>query len=203
MKTRTLSSESVLFALHMEKEKQFIKNIIEDYERDILGYRYSFVLSDGETISFRIDPENVPHLLGVRKLPLRQVQGKSAGAVYKMLKDGKLTLDAFRSHKEEYKKAMNFHHLVSILHCGDAVKVVKRVGRLTSGYFLYLDHRPHSIIHLGIAKDSANRWYPESLLVINRRNVDSYIKDQVPVDILDSCIIEDDVQKARGLTPGL
>lgn len=168
----------------MEEDKGFLMRLVDDYERDIMGNRYIFALSDGTRIAFTIEPENVPHLLGVRKLPLRQVQNKSAGAVYQQLKDGRLTLDSFRGWKEEYKKAMNFRHIVSILHCGDAVRVVRRIGRLSSSYFLYLDHRPESVIHLGIAKDEGGRWYPESLLVQNKRNADAYIKGQCPVEIL-------------------
>ena len=30
--------------------------------------------------------------------------------------------------KEEYKKVMNFHHLVEILHCGDAIIAMLKVG---------------------------------------------------------------------------
>ena len=74
-----------------------------------------------------------------------------------MLKDGRISIKHLGPHKEEYKKATNFRHLVSILHCGAAVKIVKRVGRLKSSYFLYLDHCPDSIIHLGVVKDAASR----------------------------------------------
>lgn len=85
------------------------------------------------------------------------MQNKSAEAVYQMLKDGRISIKHLGPHKEEYKKATNFRHLVSILHCGAAVKIVKRVGRLKSSYFLYLDHCPDSIIHLGVVKDAASR----------------------------------------------
>lgn len=115
---------------------------------------------------------------------MRLVDDYERDIMGKQLKDGRLTLDSFRGWKEEYKKAMNFRHIVSILHCGDAVRVVRRIGRLSSSYFLYLDHRPESVIHLGIAKDEGGRWYPESLLVQNKRNADAYIKGQCPVEIL-------------------
>ena len=168
----------------MAIEINYIENLIADYERDLLGNRYIFELSDGETLSFCIEKKDVPHLMGVRKLPLRQVQNKSAEAVYNMLKDGRINIQHLGPHKEEFKKVMNFHHLVSILHCGDAVKIVKRVGRLKSSYFLYLDHRPESIIHLGVVKDEKGVWHPESLLINQSRNVSAYIDGQVPVDIL-------------------
>lgn len=163
----------------------FIKTIIEDYERDILGRRYTLVLSDGVTLSFSITPEDVPHLMGVRKLPLRQVQNKSAAAVYNMLKDGRIQLKHIEPYKEEYKKVMSFPSVISILHCGDAVKIVKKRGTLNSSYLLYLDHSPKEIIHLGIKQDKRGAWHPESLLTQRHRRVDAYIKDQQPIQILE------------------
>ena len=143
------------------------------------------MLSDGVMLSFSIEKKDVPHLMGVRKLPLRQVQNKSALAVYDMLKDGRVNILHIAPHREEYKKVMNFSRIVDILHCGDAVKIVKRVGRLNSSYFLYLDHRPDEVVHLGIVKDSNDgSWHPESLLINQDRNVGSYIDNQIPVDIL-------------------
>ena len=164
-------------------DKDILKNIIDDYERDILGNRYTLFLSNSDTLSFCIEKDNIPHLLGVRKLPLRQVQNKSAQAVYAMLKDGRININHIAPYRESYKKAMNFSHLISILHCGDAVKIVKRIGTLNSSYLLFLDHRPQEIIHLGLAEDYSGQWHPESLLVL-RRNVTSYIDGQLPVDII-------------------
>jgi len=83
---------------------------------------------------------------------------------------------------------MNFHYLTAILHCGDGVKVVKRIGTLRSAYLLYLDHQPDEIIHLGIARNEAGVWYPESLLVL-QRNVTAYIDDQLPLDIVEFKIL--------------
>ena len=176
----------------MAIDANYIKNLISAYERDLLGNRYAFELSDGETLVFSIEKKDVPHLMGVRKLPLRQVQNKSAEAVYEMLKDGRVNIEHIGQHKEEFKKVMNFHHLVSILHCGDAVKIVKRIGRLKSSYFLYLDHRPDSIVHLGVVKDGDGHWHPESLLVNQSRNVSAYIDGQVPVDILSMTVTASD-----------
>lgn len=167
----------------MSKEKDIIRNLICDYEKDIYGNTYTFHLSDGESVSFSITPKDVPHLMGVRKLPLRQVSHKSALAVYQMLKDGRISISHIAPHKEEYKKVMNFKHLISILHCGDAVKVVKKIGALNSTYLFYLDHQPSEIIHLGIVKGE-DGWHPESLLVLQRRNVTAYVDGQLPVDIL-------------------
>ena len=118
-----------------------------------MGNVYSFAFSNGDAISFEIKKRNVPHLLGIGRLPLRQVHGKYAIQLYAMLKNGKLTLEHITSvsgHKEVYKKIMNFHHIVAMLHCGEAVKVVKRIGSLNSSYLLYLDHQPTEIVHLGI-----------------------------------------------------
>jgi len=78
---------------------------------------------------------------------------------------------------------MNFANLISILHCGDAVKIVKRIGSLNSKYLLYLDHRPKEIVHLGLVEDSVGLWHPESFLVL-QRNVTAYIDGQLPVDII-------------------
>lgn len=118
----------------------YLEKLIENYERDLKGNVYSFVFSNGDTISFEIKKSNVPHLLGIGHLSLRQVQGKVANELYSMLKKGYLRLDHVTStskHKEVYKKIMNFHCLTTILHCGDAVKVAKRVGSLNSSYLLY------------------------------------------------------------------
>lgn len=163
----------------------YLQNLIENYERDLMGNVYTFVFANGEEISFEIKKRNVPHLLGIGHLPLRQVHGKYAGQLYQMLKSGSLTLDhvvSVPSHKEVYKKIKNFHYIISMLHSGDAVKVVKRVGSLNASYLLYLDHRPDEIIHLGIAKDEVGNWYPESLLVL-QRDVTAYIDNQIPLDI--------------------
>lgn len=167
----------------MAVDRNIIQKLISNYEQDILGNVYSFQLSDGETISFSIEEKDVPHLMGIRKLPLRQVQNKSATAVYQMLKDGRITIAHIEPHKESYKKVMNFSHLVSILHCGDAVKIVKKIGTIKSSYLFYLDHRPHEIIHLGIVLDD-DKWHPETLLVNQRRNVTAYIDGQLPIDII-------------------
>jgi hypothetical protein len=70
-----------------------------------------------------------------------------------------------------------------MLHSGNTVKIVKRIGRLNSSYLFYLDHRPQEIIHLGIGRDADGNWYPESLLVL-QRNATAYIDGQVPVDIV-------------------
>ena len=165
----------------------YLRLLIEDYERDLKGNTYTFLFSNGEEISFEIRKRNVPHLLGIGRLPLRQVRGKFAGQLYTMLKNGTLTLEHVTSvpgHKEIYKKILNFHHIIEMLHAGSAVKVVKRIGSLNSSYLLYLDHQPDEIIHLGIGKDEAGGWYPESLLVL-RRNVTAYIDNQLPLDIVD------------------
>lgn len=165
----------------------YLQQLIEDYERDLMENTYTFLFSNGEKISFEIKKRNVPHLLGIGRLSLRQVHGKFAGQLYAMLKNGRLTLEHVTSvpgHKEIYKKIMNFHHIITILHGGDAVKVVKRIGTLKSAYLLYLDHQPNEIIHLGIAQDEAGGWYPESLLVL-QRNVTAYIDDQLPLEIVD------------------
>ena len=134
-----------------------------DYERDLMGSIYTFLLSDGETISFEIKRSNVPHLLGIKRLQLRQVQGKYANYIYSMLKDGTLTLEhvvSVPNHKEVYKKIMNFQYISAMLHSGNTVKIVKRIGR-----------------------DADGNWYPESLLVL-QRNATAYIDGQVPVDIV-------------------
>lgn len=175
----------------MAQDNDYIKHIIEDYERDILGNRYTFTLSDGVTISFCIGKENVPHLLGVRKLPLRQVQNKSALAVYNMLKDGRIDISHIMPHKESYKKLMNFGKLIDILHCGDMVRIVKRIGSLNSSYLMYLDKRPNEIIHLGLVEYNGS-WAPESLLVINKRNLTAYIDNQIPVEIISMNVTQED-----------
>lgn len=164
----------------------YLQNLIADYERDLMGNIYTFLLSDGKTISFEIKRSNVPHLLGIKRLQLRQVQGKYANYIYSMLKDGTLTMEHVVSvprHKEVYKKIMNFHYISAMLHSGNAVRVVKRIGTLNSSYLLYLDHRPQEIIHLGIGRDEEGNWYPESLLVL-QRNVTAYIDGQMSVDIV-------------------
>lgn len=163
----------------------YLKRLIEDYERDLMGNIYTFGFSNGDSISFELKKRNVPHLLGIGHLPLRQIHGKYAAQVYGMLKSGTLTLEQITNvpgHKEVYKKIMNFHKIVTILHCGDGVKVAKRIGSLNSSYLLYLDHRPDEIVHLGIGADSAGNWYPESLLVL-QRNVTAYIDNQIPLEI--------------------
>lgn len=165
-----------------------IENAIADYERDLLGNLYTFNLSNGDILSFSIEKKDVPHLMGVRKLPLRQVQNKSALAVYEMLKDGRININHIAPHKESFKKVMNFLQIISILHCGDAVKIVKRIGTLNSSYLLYLDHRPEKIVHLGLLKDAKGQWRPESLLVNIKRNVTSYIEGQLPVDIIEMAV---------------
>lgn len=167
----------------MAVDNDIIKRLIADYERDIFGNRYTYELSDGETVSFSIDKKDVPHLMGIRKLPLRQVQNKSAQAVYNMLKDGRINILHASPYKETYKKIMNFKHIISILHCGDAVKVVKKRGGLNSSYLFFLDHQPSEIIHLGIVK-AKDSWHPESLLILQRRDVTAYINGQIPVNII-------------------
>ena len=150
-----------------------------------MGNIYTFGFSNGDTISFEIKKRNVPHLLGIGHLPLRQIHGKYAAQVYGMLKNGALTLNHITrvpGHKEVYKKIMNFHKITTILHCGDAVKVVKQIGSLNSSYLLYLDHSPNEIVHLGIGADSVGGWYAESLLVL-QRNVTAYIDNQIPLAI--------------------
>ena len=170
-------------------DKTFISNMIQDYERDLLGNWYTLHLSNGEVLSFAIEQKNIPHLLGIRKLPLRQAQGKSAQALYDMLKDGRITLDHIARFKEAYKKVMAFPQIVSILHCEDAVKIVKRIGSLCSRYLLFLDHRPCEITHLGLVEDDAGIWHPESFLIL-QRNVTAYINGQLPVDIVEMVVSE-------------
>lgn len=165
----------------------YLKELIQEYEKDLLGNTYTFVLDNGEEIEFEIKKKNVPHLLGIGKLPLRQVKGKFAGELYSMLKRGQITLNHVISvpkHKEIYKKIMNFHYLADMLKSGDMVKIVKQIGSLKSEYLLYLDHRPDEIVHLGLAKDQADKWYPESLLVL-KRDVTAYIENQLPVNIVE------------------
>lgn len=173
----------------MPVDSETVKQLIADYERDLYGNLYIFTLSDGVTLSFSVEKKDVPHLMGIRKLPLRQVQNKSALAVYEMLKDGRINIFHICPYKEEYKKVMNFRHLVEILHCGDAVRIVKRVGRLHSSYFLYLDHRPAEVIHLGVVQDEKGAWHPESLLINHARNAGAYIENQLPVEILQMTVV--------------
>lgn len=71
----------------------YLRQLIDDYERDLMGNTYTFLFSNGEEISFEIKKRNVPHLLGIGRLPLRQVHGKFAGQLYAMLKNGSLTLE--------------------------------------------------------------------------------------------------------------
>ena len=177
------------YGVIMAVDRNIIQQLINDYEQDICGNVYTFVLSDGETVSFSINKENVPHLMGIKKLPLRQVQNKSAKAVYKMLKDGRINIAHVEPHKESYKKVMNFSHLISILHCGDAVKIVKKKGSINSTYVFYLDHQPQEIIHLGIVQDG-NKWHPETLLITQRRNVTAYIDGQLPLNIVSMSVTQ-------------
>ena len=177
-------------------DRYSIASMIQDYEQDLLGNWYSLRLSNGEVLSFAIKQENIPHLLGIRKLPLRQVQGKSALILYDMLKDGRITHNHIAHFKETYKKVMNFPQLVSILHCGDAVRIVKRIGSLFSRYLLFLDHRPREIIHLGLVEDDDGAWHPESFLIL-QRNVTTYIDGQLPVDIVEMVVSE----KVSEITP--
>ncbi len=165
----------------------YLRQLIENYEQDLMGNIYTFLFSNNEEIAFEIKKQNVPHLLGIGRLPLRQVRGRYANELYTLLKNGSLTLEHVTSvpkHKEVYKKITNFQHIIAMLHSGDAVKVVKRIGTLKSSYLLYLDHQPDEIVHLGIAQDEAGGWYPESLLVL-RRNVTAYIDNQIPLTIVD------------------
>lgn len=170
------------YGVIMAIDRNIIKKLISDYEQDIRGNVYSFHLSNDETISFSIDEKDVPHLMGIRKLNLRQVQNKSATAVYQMLKDGRISISHIEPYKESYKKVMNFSHIVSILYCGDAVKIVKKKGSIKSTYLFYLDHQPNEIIHLGVVKDG-DKWHPETFLINKTRNVTSYIDGQLPVEI--------------------
>ena len=179
---------------------RYLQELIEDYERDLLGNRYTFIFDNNDEISFEIKKKNVPHLLGIGHLPLRQVSGKYASQIYTMLKNGSLTIDHIVSvpkHKEVYKKIMNFHYLAAMLHSGDAVKIVKRIGSLNSSYLLYLDHAPKEIIHLGIAKDHAGRWSPESLLVL-QRDVTSYIDGQIPMSIKEFRVTAANAKRLEG-----
>lgn len=171
--------------MEVQNVSDYLEKLIDNYEQDLMGNTYTYSFSNGDTICFEIKKRNVPHLLGVGHLPLRQIHGKYAMQLYGMLKSGAITLDQITSvpgHKEVYKKIMNFHKIAPILHCGDAVKVVKRIGSLNSSYLLYLDHRPEEIIHLGIGEDGAGNWYPESLLVL-QRNVTAYIDGQIALSI--------------------
>jgi len=86
----------------------YLRQLIVDYERDIMGNTYVFWFSNGEKISFEIKKTNVPHLLGIGRLPLRQVRGKFANEVYSLLKNGSVTLEHVTRvprHKEVYKKS--------------------------------------------------------------------------------------------------
>ena len=161
----------------------FLQNMIADYESDLLGNRYTLYLSNSDVVSFAVEKKDVPHLLGIRKLPLRQVQNKSALAIYEMLKDGRIKISHIAPNREAYKKAMNFPYLTSIVYCGDSVRIVKRIGTLNSTYLLFLDHRPKEILHIGLVQDKSGQWHPESFLVL-QRNVTAYIEGQTPVDIL-------------------
>ena len=165
----------------------YIKKLIASYEQNILGKTYSFTFSNGESITFAIRKKNVPHLLGIGKLPLRQTQGKFSMQIYNMLKSGSITMELINrvpQNKEVIKKILNFHCIIQILNEGDAVKVVKRIGSLKSDYLLYLDDRPNKIVHLGIAEDENGNWYPESLLILNKRNIEKYIDGQLPLTIV-------------------
>lgn len=72
----------------------YLQSLIADYERDILGNSYAFLFSNGEEIEFQIRKRNVPHLLGIGRLSLRQVHGKYSEQLYSMIKSGTLTLDS-------------------------------------------------------------------------------------------------------------
>jgi len=171
-------------------DAHFIQRLIADYEMDLLDREIIFEFSNGEIIVLDVKPESIPHLLGVKKLGLRQTAGKSALEIYDLLKRGVIQQRHYIHHGEEYRKLVNFNSLTSILYCGDAVKVVKRIGHQTSGYFLYLDHRNSKkpeIIHLGIRQSAkTGRWFPDALIVQQHRNVDKYIKGQEAVEIIKS-----------------
>ena len=113
----------------MSVDNDYIKTLIANYEANILGNRYIFELADGETLSFCIEKRDIPHLLGIRKLNIRQVQNRSAITIYEML-------------KESYKKVCNFDRMLSVIADGDVVKVVKKLGSIKSSYLIYLDNRP-------------------------------------------------------------
>ena len=190
----SFEEDAAFFGMDVQIMSNYLQRLIQDYEQNIQGNTYIFVLDNGETIAFEIKRRNVPHLMGIGRLQLRQIKGKYASQLYSMLKKGAITIETVISapdHKEVYKKIMNFHHLVSMLKCGDMVKLVKCRGSLKSSYLLYLDHQPEEIIHLGLAQDDAKNWYPESLLIL-QRNVTAYIDNQMPVKILDRRVIMKD-----------
>ena len=162
----------------------YVRNLILNYEQDILGNQYTFYLSNGEIIPLMITPENIPHLFGLRKLPLRQVQNTSAIKIYDKLKHEAITLEHIAPHKEAYMKIKGFEKLVPLLYCGNAMKVVKSIGALSSNYLFYLEDRNDRIIHLGVAFDGDNAWYPESVLVKQGQDKEKYIRNQEQVEIL-------------------
>ena len=79
-----------------------------------MGNIYTFLFSNHEEISFEIKKQNVPHLLGIGRLPLRQVRGRYANELYTLLKNGSLTLEHVTSvpkHKEVYKKIIQIYSI--------------------------------------------------------------------------------------------
>lgn len=76
----------------MPIENDYIKHLIANYETNIMGNRYIFVLENEETLSFCIKKEDVPHLMGIRKLNIRQVKNSSALAIYNKLKNGAISM---------------------------------------------------------------------------------------------------------------
>ena len=134
----------------MSVDNDYIKTLIANYEANILGNRYIFELADGETLSFCIEKRDIPHLLGIRKLNIRQVQNRSAIAIYEMLKKGSISIRHVAYLKESYKKVCNFDGMLSVIADGDVVKVVKKLGSIKSSYLIYLDNRPQEILHLGV-----------------------------------------------------
>lgn len=175
----------------MPIENDYIKHLIANYETNIMGNRYIFVLENEETLSFCIKKEDVPHLMGIRKLNIRQVKNSSALAIYNKLKNGAISLKHVGYYKESYKKVVNFERMINVLAEGEIVKIVKRIGSIKSNYLIYLDNRPDEILHLGVVKDATGKWHPETFLVIKKRNVSAYIDDQIPVEILERYVIKD------------
>lgn len=175
----------------MPIESDYIKQLIANYETNIMGNRYIFELSDGETLSFCIEKKDVPHLMGIRKLNARQVKNSSALAIYNMLKTGVISMRHVGYHKESYKKVVNFERMINVLAEGEIVKIVKRIGSIKSSYLIYLDNRPEEVLHLGVVKDDAGKWHPETFLIIKHRNVSAYIDNQRPVEISKRYVIKD------------
>ena len=185
-----------------------LKTILDEYEQTLCNKIFRYELSGKLEIDLVFYAENFCHLMGFHHVYVRDKRYLGASG-YKMVQDGKLTVDILKQHNEKgfnfiKNKIENFSSIYELLTKGkitgfDTSKVI--CDTIISASLVIYYKKKEVLLHLFLRKerDDSNQYAPVSFIVksLKDKNYDQFIARQRHIAIVKFEIINTQVRDEK------